>query len=124
MRAVTADGCSANLNPDGIKAVVTYVGANATDEPTSTAFNISSMECKDETGLVPIVPVNVGFLNSGEEMDLELVTESYVKFTLNGSSLSIDWSTPTLLMVEDLDPSFPGDYNIISLNGTSDTVTS
>ena len=69
-----------------------------------------------------MVPKNVGSLGYGEEMDLELVTENYVKFTLNGSSLLIDWDNPTLLMVENLNPSYPGDYNVISLNGTSDTV--
>lgn len=122
MRAVPANDCSINLNPNGIQAIVNYNGADATAAPTSQPFNIPSTECKDETGLIPMVPKNVGSLGYGEEMDLELVTENYVKFTLNGSSLLIDWDNPTLLMVENLNPSYPGDYNVISLNGTSDTV--
>jgi hypothetical protein len=122
MRAVPGNFCSINLNPNGIRAIINYDGADATAEPTSEPYNITSTECKDETGLVPIVPKNVGSLSYGEEMDLELVTENYVLFTLNGSSLFINWDDPTLLMVENVDPTYPGDYNVISLNGTSDTV--
>jgi hypothetical protein len=122
MRAVTATGCSANLNPNGIQAIVRYEGANEKSDPDSTVYNIPSMICQDETGLVPIVPVNLGSLSYGTEMSLDLVTENYVKFLLNGSSLWIDWDNPTLLMVENSDPSFPDDFNVVSLNGTSDTV--
>lgn len=122
MRAVTASGCSINFNPNGIVAIVRYEGANNGALPMSHPYNITDMTCKDEVGLVPIVPVNLTALSYGEEFDLELVNEPFVKFTLNGSSLQIDWSSPTLLLVENLDPSFPDDYNVISLNGTSDTV--
>ena len=124
MRAVTATGCSANFNGNGIQAIVRYSGTNQTSDPTSTPYDISTMVCQDETGLVPIVPVNLGFLSYGEELPLDLVTENYVKFLLNGTSLFIDWDNPTLLQAENLDPTFPDDDNVISLNGTSDTVTS
>ena len=123
MRAVTASGCSINLNPNGIVAVVRYEGASNETLPTSQPFNITDMTCKDEVSLVPIVPVNLTTLSYGEEFDLELVNQPFVKFTLNGSSLQIDWSNPTLLLVENLDPSFPNNYNVVSLNGTSDTVS-
>jgi hypothetical protein len=133
MRAVPALSCSDNLNPDGILAIVRYQNDDCTSdgsctaEPESTPFNISSMECKDETGLVPIVPKNVGALTSGDELDIDAIQnnsiqDTYFKFTINGSSLFIDWGNPTLLMAENLDPSFPNDYNVISLNGTSETV--
>jgi len=122
MRAVTAEGCSANLNPDGIRAIVRYVGANTTVEPDSTAYNISTMVCQDETDLVPILPVNLGALSYGEEMPLDLVTENYVKFLLNGTSLFIDWDNPTLLTVDNVDPTFADDSNVIALSGTSETV--
>ena len=127
MRAVAASGCSGNLNPNGILAIVTYTADNTTNgaspaEPTSTPFNIASMECVDETGLVPVVPKNVGNLAIGNQMDIDTIQSNYFKFIINDSSLFIDWDNPTLLMVDNLNPSFPGDYNIISLNGTADTV--
>ena len=49
-------------------------------------------------------------------------TNDYIKFTINGSSVEIDWDNPTLLLADNLDDSFPGTYNVISLNGTSTTV--
>jgi hypothetical protein len=124
MRAVPASGCSANLNPNGIRAIVRYAGANSTSDPTSAAFNISSMECKDETGLIPVVPKNVGSLTTQEEVSLASIRDSYVKFVLNNSSLFIDWDNPSLLMVDNMNTTFPPEYNVISINGTSDTVLS
>lgn len=124
MRAVPATNCSANLNPNGIRAIVRYVGANSTSDPTSTPFNISSTECKDETGLVPIVPKSVGSLTTGEEVSLAVIKNNTVKFVLNDSSLFIDWDNPTLLMVDSMNMTFPPEYNVISISGTSDTVLS
>jgi FtsP/CotA-like multicopper oxidase with cupredoxin domain len=126
MRAIPATDCCSNFNADGIRAIVRYEGVtDNTTDPTSTPFNITSTECKDETGLIPVVPKNVGPLSYGEEMNLAIdQTSTYVMFTLNGSSLFIDWDNPTLIMVENGDPSYPGDYNVISVNGTSDTVCS
>lgn len=55
-------------------------------------------------------------------MGISIIVGNYVKFTLNGSSLFLDWKDPTLLMVENHDSSYPADYNVLSLNGTSTTV--
>ena len=122
MRAVPATDCSAQLNPNGIRAIVRYVGSNPISEPTSTPFPITSTECVDETGLVPVVPRDVGKFAYGNEEDVGIVVDKYIKFTINNSSLFIDWENPTLLMVEDHDPKYPRDYNVVQLNGTSETV--
>ena len=124
MRAVPAAGCSVNNNADGIRAIVRYQGANDTFEPTTIPYNITDTECKDETGLIPVLPRNVGTLSFGEESDVSVIQEAgnLIKFAMNGSSLLIDWDNPTLLLAEKSDPSFPLDYNVITLNGTSDTV--
>jgi hypothetical protein len=122
MRAVPAADCSANLNSDGIRAIVRYDGADITANPQSTAFVATTTACVDEKGLVPVVPRDVGTIGGGEEMDIGVFTNDYIKFTINGSSLEIDWDNPTLLLADNLDDSFPGTYNVISLNGTSTTV--
>lgn len=122
MRAIPATGCCANNNADGIRAIVRYQGADTTAEPTSTAYVPDSTECKDEVSLVPVVPRNVGDFSFGNEMDIGLIVDNYVKFTMKGSSLFLDWKNPTLLLVENHDSSYPGSYNVLSLNGTSDTV--
>lgn len=118
MRAVPASGCSAQLNPNGIRAIVRYQES----EPTSTPWPITSTECVDEAGLVPIVPRNVGNLQYGNEEDIGIVVDKYVKFTINNSSLLVDWEEPTLLMVEKGDERYPRDYNVVQLNGTAETV--
>ena len=120
MRAVPASSCSGNLNPDGALAVVSYRGA-CDQQPSSTPYPVSP-ECADETQLTPVVPVNPGTFAYGEELDISTIVDNYVKFTINGSSLSIDWSKPTLLLADNHDPSYPSSYNVVSLNGTDDTV--
>jgi len=124
MRAVPAADCSAQLNPDGIRAIVKYKGCKSNAEPTSTPYPITSTECVDETGLVPIVHRDLGVLSLLKEEDINVIQDQYIKFTINNSSLLIDWSDPTLLMVENHDPTYPSHYNVQSLNGTADTVRS
>ena len=120
MRAVPATGCSANLNPDGAKAIIHYEGANDS-EPASTAYT-TTPECVDETDLTPVVPIDPGHFAYGNEVDISVIVDNYVKFTINGSSMSIDWSNPTLLLADNHDPDYPASYNVVSLNGTDDTV--
>ena len=121
MRATPATDCSANNNADGIRAIVRYQGADTTVEPTSTPYTPGT-DCVDETQLVPHVVRNVGTFSYGDEMDVSIVFDGYIKFTLNGTSLFLDWNNPTLLLVEDHDPSYPTAYNVVSLNGTAETV--
>jgi hypothetical protein len=124
MRAVPGTDCSLNNNPDNIHAIVRYDSISTAD-PESTAFPIKDTECKDETGLIPIVPRSVGNIAIGQEADISIITDvkdNLLKFAINGSSLLIDWDNPTLLLAENSDPSFPTQYNVINLNGTSDSV--
>ena len=123
MRAITAVGCSVNLNPNSTLAIVRYQNTDRNALPDSTPFSIKSMECKDETGLVPVVAKHVGTLSSGEEFNVSVIVDGIlVKFNVNGSSLFIDWANPTLLLAENGMTPFPREYNLVTLNGTSDTV--
>jgi len=120
MRAVPASACSATLNPEGARAIVHYDGAD-NSEPSTTGYSVLP-DCVDETGLVPVVPKNAGQFAYGNEVDVAVIKDNYVKFTVNGSSLLLDWSHPTLLLAENRDPNYPASYNVVSLNGTKDTV--
>jgi hypothetical protein len=64
----------------------------------------------------------VGKFAFGNEEDIGIAVDKYIKFTINNSSLFIDWENPTLLMVENHDPTYPRDYNVVQLNGTAETV--
>jgi hypothetical protein len=125
MRAITAVGCSVNLNPNSTLGIVRYRNTDPKVLPDSTPYSIKSTECKDETGLIPVVPKDVGSLSSfGQEFNLSIIQDGIlVKFNVNGSSLFIDWDKPTLLLAENLMTPFPKDYNLVTLNGTSDTVS-
>jgi FtsP/CotA-like multicopper oxidase with cupredoxin domain len=120
MRAVPATSCSATLNPDGARAIVRYDGANHED-PTSVPYT-PTMECVDEHQLVPVVHIDPGNFAFGEKVDISVIVDNYVKFTVNGSSMFIDWSEPTLLLADNHDSRYPAGYNVVSLNGTKDTV--
>jgi len=118
MRAVTATGCSGNANPSAL-AIVRY--GDDTSDPTTTPYPVDPA-CNDEQNLVPVLPVNAGSLAYGNEMDISVIKANYVKFTMNGSSLLIDWSNPTLMLADKRDPNYPESYNVVSLNGTCETV--
>lgn len=121
MRAVPAANCSTTKTPNGALGIVRYAGSDPSTDPTTTGYPVSP-ECADETQLVPVVPKNAGQFAYGNEVDIAAIKDNYVKFTINGSSLLIDWSNPTLLLADNRDPTYPSSYNVVSLNGTDDTV--
>jgi hypothetical protein len=123
MRLVATSGCSSIANKD-LTAIVRYDGANTTDDPTSTAYVPDNQICEDETGLVPIVPRDAGLFSYSSGMNITLAkTNGIFSWQINGSSFRINWSDPTLLLVDNYDPSYPSQYNVLDLNGTEETVT-
>jgi hypothetical protein len=126
MRLVATAGCSNVVNKD-LTAIIRYTGANPTADPTSTAYVPPNEICEDETELVPVVVRNAGPFSYGNSMDIsidqnDLNNFGFFRFDINGSSFRIDWSDPTLLLVDNHDPSYPAAYNVLELNGTETTV--
>jgi len=123
MRALPALGCSANFNLNGILAVVRYDGSSPSALPNSTAFVPSDTNCEDETGLVPVVPISPGILSEEGNLNVSIIPDNgLVTWNINLSPFFINYSDPTLLLVEDHNPKYPDSYNVVSLNGTDDTV--
>ena len=123
MRLVATSGCSKITNND-LTAIIRYDGASTTENPTSTAHVPDNQICEDETGLVPIVVRNAGLFSYTSGMDITVAkTNGIFSWQVNGSSFRIDWSDPTLLLVDNNDPSYPSQYNVLDLNGTEETVT-
>jgi hypothetical protein len=121
MRATPATGCSSVNNSDWIRAIVHYEGAD-NSQPTSQNWTITDMSCVDEDGLVPYVPLNVGYLSYGDQANISLVLGNFEHFTMGGTSLEIDWEDPTLMLAEKADPNYPAQYNVLEVNGTDNTV--
>jgi FtsP/CotA-like multicopper oxidase with cupredoxin domain len=125
MRLVATAGCSNVVNKD-LTAIIRYNGADSSADPTSTAYVPPNEICEDETELVPVVVRNAGPFSYGNSMDIsidqaDLTNFGFFRFDINGSSFRIDWSDPTLLLVDNHDPSYPTDYNVLELNGTQTT---
>lgn len=127
MRLIPSEKCTNITNPD-LTAILHYDGADDS-YPTSTPYPVPTMECVDETDLVPVVVRNAGPFSFSSGMDITidedmLKTQGIFSWNVNGSSFKIDWSDPTLMLVENHDKSYPSEYNVLPLNGTDDTVFS
>jgi hypothetical protein len=122
MRLIATSGCSNVVNKD-LTAIVRYDGAS-TGDPNSVAYVPSNQVCEDETDLVPIIARNAGPFSYGSGMNISLaVTNKIFSWVINnGSSFKIDWEDPTLLLVDNYDPTYPAQYNVLELNGTETTV--
>ena len=127
IRLVATAGCSNIANTTDMSAILRYVGADTTADPTSTAWVPPNQICEDETNLSPVIVRNAGPFSFGSGMDItvdqnQLFNNGIFQWNINGSSFLIDWANPTLLLVDNHDPSFPSQYNVDELNGTETTV--
>jgi hypothetical protein len=129
IRLVATAGCSNIANTTDMSAILRYEGADTNADPTSTAWVPPNQICEDESAanLSPVIVRNAGPFSFGSGMDItvdqnELFNNGIFQWDINGTSFLIDWANPTLLLVENHDPSYPSQYNVDELNGTETTV--
>lgn len=120
IRSGWVTACSTNGDPDGMTGILRY-DSSSTADPTTTSSVTATATCGDEdsTNLVPYLSLDVGTMLAPNEQDLSFVFDDYFKWTLNGSSLLLDWADPTLVMVNNGDSIFPTDYNVIAAEVSS-----
>jgi hypothetical protein len=116
IRVATGGGgtCDAqNSNAANIRSILRYSGA-PTSNPTSTGSEPTG--CSDETNVVPYISSTVP---SGTPNDLSIGFNPIgpnggilVQWTVNGSSLAVNWSNPTLEYVINGQNNFPTSENI------------
>ncbi|POS75460.1 laccase [Diaporthe helianthi] len=121
LRSDWVDACMSNANPRGITGIVRYDNSSSTATPTTTSAVTTPATCNDEpfTSLVPHVALDIGTVTQTATESLDFKFDTYFKWTLNGSSLLLDWATPTLDRVILGNTTFPTDYNVVSIDGTS-----
>jgi hypothetical protein len=121
LRAGWSTACATNLNAANITGIIRY-DANSTADPTTTSNVTVSSSCGDEplAGLVPYLALNVGNYSEVLEQDLSFVFADYFTWTINSSSLLLNWSDPTTLKIVNNETIFPTDYNIIAIDVGSD----
>ncbi|KAL7272957.1 hypothetical protein RUND412_004209 [Rhizina undulata] len=112
---------STNENTMNVKGIIRYDGASTTADPTTTDPMTGYVDsCADETlsSLVPYVSKDVtstSFDTSFDELDVDITLSNGIfNWRLNGTSLVIDWGTPTLLELMDGN-SYPTAYNTVEL---------
>lgn len=121
LRGAWIDACMTNANSKGITGIVRYNNASTAD-PTSTSTVTTTPSCNDEpsASLVPHVALDVGAVSTtaSEKLGFKSVN-SVFQWTLNDSSLLLDWATPTLNRVVGGNLTWPSSYNVVSVNGSS-----
>jgi FtsP/CotA-like multicopper oxidase with cupredoxin domain len=113
MRVGTGNGCDGpNANVANVRAVFSY---NSTDDsnPTSTAGpldtgcadDVFEPYTHDEIPSATPEELEMGFLAAGGNT-------SFIKWTVNASSLQVDWTNPLLKMIQEGNTTFAKDLNV------------
>lgn len=118
LRAGWISECANNENAAGITGIVRY-DANSTAAPKSESSVEPSTSCFGEPleKAVPHLALDVTNMRGGTthgELDFE--SDEYFKWTINSSSLLLDWSNPTMLKVFNGESIFPTEYNVVAVD--------
>ena len=109
--------CSTNENPTDMTGIVRY-DSSSTKDPSTTS-DVVTGTCGDEpyTSLVPYLAMDVGSFTDADvtQEDLSFAFGSAFTWTLNTSSLYLNWSDPTTLQIFNGKSIFPTDYNVVAI---------
>jgi hypothetical protein len=93
--------------------------SSSTVDPTSTSDVTVGTNCGDEplASLVPYLAMDVGSYTDADvtQEDLSVVFSTAATWTLNSSSLYLNWSDPTTLRIFNGESIFPTDYNVVAI---------
>ncbi|KAI6380858.1 hypothetical protein MCOR25_001527 [Pyricularia grisea] len=122
--------CSPASDGDSLRgnatAIVRY-DANSTADPTSVIDVTHSGACDDEalSDLVPHLSLDVGSITGNSTQTLgfsptgDSLGHNWFQWTLNSSSLVLNWSEPVLKKSLENTPIFPTPYNIVRADKSS-----
>lgn len=107
--------CAPNLQAANATGILRY-NSSSTAEPTSVGVTPRGT-CADEplASLVPHLAMDVGSYALMDEK-LDWVRGNILTWTINSSSLVLDWTNPTTLQVFRNESLFPTDYNVVPIN--------
>ncbi|KAL8790922.1 MAG: hypothetical protein Q9213_000347 [Squamulea squamosa] len=121
LRAVWVDACAgvANDHPEDSTGIIRY-DASSTNEPTSVSAIEAPTVCSDEPleSLIPHMGFDVSNIGGTtvEELRVRFTHEALFTWTINTSSLALDWSNPTLTRMFNHESVFPSEYNVVPVN--------
>jgi FtsP/CotA-like multicopper oxidase with cupredoxin domain len=120
LRAFWVDACAgvANDHPENSTGIVRYDAASMSD-PTSVSVVQPPTTCSDEPleSLQPHMEFDVTNVagTTVEQLRVRFTHEAMFTWTINSSSLVLDWSNPTLKRVYHNESVFPTEYNVVSV---------
>ena len=121
LRSTLQNACgTGNDNGDNILGIVRY-NSNSTDDPTTTSGSFADV-CGDQdlADLVPYLAIDVGVASENETLDVARLQGAYNLWSINASSLYLNWSSPTTMLAYEGVSAFPTDYNIYALESVNE----
>lgn len=112
LRGGWQSSCSPNSNAADMTGIIRY-DPESTADPTTTIDAPDSV-CGDEDAskLVPHLALDVASGDGANTLDLSFVIGNAFTWTINSSSLRLDWSNPTTLRIFNNESIFPTEYNV------------
>ncbi|OAA53376.1 Cupredoxin [Cordyceps fumosorosea ARSEF 2679] len=118
IRAIPQLPCSLNNNPEKIRGIVYYGNAPSTPSTSSYEYLPSCSDESEHRTIVPHVSKSPRDLataeKSSQSVALELQNNFYM-WTLNGTSMEVDWRNPTLTQVLNGQTAFERNDGVIEL---------
>jgi hypothetical protein len=114
LRAIWQTTCLGNDNADNILGIIRYDGSSTTTDPVTTVGSFNN-SCGDESlsNLVPHLNLTVGDFATEEELDIAFsIANNLFTWTVNTTSLLLDWADPTELRILNNETIFPTNYNV------------
>jgi hypothetical protein len=94
--------------------------SSSTADPTTTSDVTVGTYCGDEpvASLVPYLALDVGNYTDADvtEEALSFLASNAFTWTINSSSLYLNWSNPTTLRIFNNDSIWPTDYNVVAID--------
>lgn len=113
--------CSTINRASDITGIVRY-DASSTSDPTTTSTVTASTSCGDEpyASIVPHLALDVGaFTTEADEILSFSTSATAFTWTINSSSLYLDWAAPTIQTIMSGSSVFPTDYNVVAVDVSS-----
>ncbi|KAK0612001.1 multicopper oxidase-domain-containing protein [Immersiella caudata] len=115
--------CAPNANIASITAIVRY-NTSDTADPTTTSTVTPSTHCLDEplASTIPHLPLDVTNIPPPNLLleNLNFTTaSSFFQWTINSSSLVLDWKSPTMDHIFRNESLFPTPYNVVPIGRSS-----
>ncbi|GJN75986.1 laccase, multicopper oxidase, benzenediol:oxygen oxidorectuctase [Purpureocillium lilacinum] len=112
----------ANDLPEEMTGIVRYDAASKAD-PTSTDTVKPPSDCADEpqASLVPQLKLDVTNITDTtvEELSMLINGAALLQWTINSSTLLLDWKKPTLKRILAHDRIFPTSYNVVPVDASA-----